>query len=205
MKYKKIFMYCVLFTVLGSFFHCDPENIEIKKVEELENPSQEWFDLRLLCYEDDQLIWNLEAGYAKKGLDDSSVIFMKPLKMTFFDSVGNVSNYAEADSGITSQDNSEVAMWGNVLFRNKDSVEVRTQSMKWKKSDKKVSSEDFVEVVRPTGDRIQGKGFEADDQFREWAFLSLVSGEIPEVKRRMDADKDARESKQDTTQEETNE
>jgi len=138
-----------------------------------------------LYFYNKQLIqWKLEAEYMRKPLTDTGSILVIPVKLTYYDSLGNVKTRVLADSGTTSSNMANFTVWGDVLITTKDSMRVRTQKMWWVKNTRKVESNTYVQIETKKGDILRGKGLNAVEDFSRFSFKSDVSGKFPDFKRR---------------------
>lgn len=138
----------------------------------------------LYFYNKQFIQWKLEAEYMRKPLTDTGSILVIPVRLTYYDSLGNVRTHVLADSGTTSSRMENFTVWGDVLITTKDSMRVRTQKLWWVKNTRKVESNTYVQIETKKGDILRGKGLNAVEDFSRFSFKSNVSGKFPDFKRR---------------------
>jgi LPS export ABC transporter protein LptC len=156
----------------------------------IEAPYQEFGKTTLFFYEGKFKRWKLDADYMKKPLVDTGSMLVIPVRLSFFDSLGNLRTKVLADSGTTTPSLESFTVWGNVYIRNQDSLIVRTQKLWLNKGKHKVESDTYVQIETPKGDVLRGKGLDATEDFSHFTFKSEVTGHFPDFKRRMENNDD---------------
>ena len=142
-------------------------------------PTQEVVVSTWQCYEGSHLVWKLEPDRTYKTMGDSSTILAVPVRFTIFDSLGDTATHVLSDSGRTTEEFKHIYIWGDVIIRSQDGLIVKSQSLWWDKTSRKVGSDDFVEIQNPDGNVLRGKGLDASDSFSWWTLRENVSGEFP--------------------------
>ena len=156
----------------------------------LVTPCQEVGASTLYAYDGPHLIWILDSDYSFKTLEDTSSMLVVPVRMSIFDTLGTKTTRVLADSGLTNKKLIEFFIWGNVHIKNYDGQIIRSETLWWNKTTRKVGSDDFVEISTPEGDVLRGKGLDATETFSSWSLRERVSGEFPNFQERMDSDED---------------
>ena len=156
----------------------------------LVTPCQEVGASTLYAYDGPHLIWILDSDYSFKTLEDTSSMLVVPVRMSIFDTLGTKTTRVLADSGLTKKELVEFFLWGNVYIKNYDGQIIRSETLWWNKTTRKVGSDDFVEISTPEGDVLRGKGLDATETFSSWSLRERVSGEFPNFQERMDSDED---------------
>ena len=169
----------------------------------VERPQMLFTDTTLLdCYDKDVLSWKLKTAYLERW-SDKEVVFMRPVLVDIYDSVGERVAFLRADSGRMDMQFTYVYAYGHVYALTPKGASVRADSLMWNKRDDKVHTDSYVRVVSEDGDVLQGKGFESDARMDNWRILSNVTGIFQDAAKRMkEEDKkqaEELEKKPDTT------
>jgi LPS export ABC transporter protein LptC len=197
MNKKLNFKFCAFVFIIPilSFFHllisgCTKKESIPQASDTLVTPCQEVGASTLYAYDGPHLIWILDSDYSFKTLEDTSSMLVVPVRMSIFDTLGSKTTRVLADSGITKKELVEFFVWGNVYIKNYDDQIIRSETLWWNKTTRKVGSDDFVEITTPEGDVLRGKGLDATETFSSWSLRENVSGEFPNFKERMDSDEE---------------
>ena len=169
----------------------------------VDRPQMLFTDTTLLdCYDKDVLSWKLKTAYLERW-SDKEVVFMRPVLVDIYDSVGERVAFLRADSGRMDMKFTYVYAYGHVYALTPKGASVRADSLMWNKRDDKVHTDSYVRVVSEDGDVLQGKGFESDARMDNWRILSNVTGIFQDAAKRMkEEDKkqaEELEKKPDTT------
>ncbi|NLE01446.1 MAG: LPS export ABC transporter periplasmic protein LptC [Fibrobacter sp.] len=154
--------------------------------EDINSPVQEFINSTLYFYSKKYLQWKLESEQMRKSLSDTGSIMVTPVKLTLYDSIGQIRTRVFADSGIIGNKMQSYIVWGDVLIRTDDSKTIRSQKLRWFKDRRKVESDTYVQIETNEGDILRGKGLDAVDDFSRFSFKSDVSGKFPDFKRRLE-------------------
>jgi len=151
----------------------------------VERPQMLFTDTTLLdCYDKDVLSWKLKTAYLERW-SDKEVVFMRPVLVDIYDSVGERVAFLRADSGRMDMKFTYVYAYGHVYALTPKGASVRADSLMWNKRDDKVHTDSYVRVVSEDGDVLQGKGFESDARMDNWRILSNVTGIFQDAAKRM--------------------
>lgn len=153
-------------------------------------PCQEVGASTIYGFEGSFMEWRLISDYSFKTLDDTSSMLVVPVRMTFFDSLGDSTTVVLSDSGNTKTGLSRFFLWGNVFVKNYDGLKIRSESLWWDKATKKIGSDDHVQITTPEGDVLRGKGLDATESFSWWVLKENVKGTFPNFKDRMGSDEE---------------
>ena len=151
----------------------------------VDRPQMLFTDTTLLdCYDKDVLSWKLKTAYLERW-SDKEVVFMRPVLVDIYDSVGERVAFLRADSGRMDMKFTYVYAYGHVYALTPKGASVRADSLMWNKRDDKVHTDSYVRVVSEDGDVLQGKGFESDARMDNWRILSNVTGIFQDAAKRM--------------------
>jgi LPS export ABC transporter protein LptC len=152
-------------------------------------PYQEFGKSTLFLYDGKLKVWRLDSDYMRKNLEsDTAHVLAVPVRLTLFDSTGKPGTRILSDSGTTSSGLANFFIWGNVYIKTDTKMVIKTQSLWWNKTTRKVGSDAFVEIHTPEGDILRGKGLDANESFSVWSLRKSVSGEFPNFKKRIETD-----------------
>jgi LPS export ABC transporter protein LptC len=151
----------------------------------VDRPQMLFTDTTLLdCYDKDILSWKLKTAYLERW-SDKEVVFMRPVLVDIYDSVGERVAFLRADSGRMDMKFTYVYAYGHVYALTPKGASVRADSLLWNKRDDQVKTDSYVRVVSEDGDVLQGKGFVSDARMDNWRILSNVTGIFQDAAKRM--------------------
>ena len=175
----------VLLALCAALFAGCEEIEEEKPWIHVERPQMLFTDTTLLdCYDKDVLSWKLKTAYLERW-SDKEVVFMRPVLVDIYDSVGERVAFLRADSGRMDMKFTYVYAYGHVYALTPKGASVRADSLLWNKRDNMVRTDSYVRVVSEDGDVLQGKGFESDAHMDNWRILSNVTGIFQDAAKRM--------------------
>ena len=168
-------LWCVLFVYLLIFTGCE-EIEEEKPWIQVERPDMLFTATTLMdSYDKGVLAWKLKTAYLERW-GDRDVVFVRPVLVDIYDSLGERTAFLRADSGRLDMSFSYVYAYGHVYALTPKGASVRSDSLLWNKRDNLVRTDSYVRVVSEDGDVLQGKGFVSDAQMDNWRILSNVTG-----------------------------
>jgi len=126
-------------------------------------------------YDKGVLSWKLKTAYLERWSDKEEV-FVRPVLVDIYDSLGERSAFLRADSGRLDMKFTYVYAYGHVYALTPKGASVRADSLLWNKKDNLVKTDSYVRVVSEDGDVLQGKGFESDAKMDNWKILSHITG-----------------------------
>lgn len=162
-----------------------------------ERPTMLFNDTTLLdFYEGDLLSWRLKTAYLERWEKDEK-IFVRPILVDIYDSLGNHAAFLRADSGTMDMKLTHVFAYGRVFALTPQGASVRADSLLWHKKDNIVRTDSPVRVVSEEGDVLQGTGFRSDARMENWQILSDITGIFQDAARRLkEEDKKQAEARQ---------
>ena len=173
-------------SMVALFLFAGCEEIEEEKPWiHVDRPQMLFTDTTLLdCYDKDILSWKLKTAYLERW-SDKEVVFMRPVLVDIYDSVGERVAFLRADSGRMDMKFTYVYAYGHVYALTPKGASVRADSLLWNKRDDQVRTDSYVRVVSEDGDVLQGKGFVSDARMDNWRILSNVTGIFQDAAKRM--------------------
>ena len=152
---------------------------------QVERPEMLFTDTTLMdSYDKGVLAWKLKTAYLERW-GDKEVVFVRPVLVDIYDSLGERTAFLRADSGRMDLKFTYVYAYGHVYALTPKGASVRSDSLIWNKKDNLVKTESYVRVVSEEGDVLQGRGFESDAHMDNWRILSSVTGIFQDAARRL--------------------
>ena len=152
---------------------------------QVERPEMLFTDTTLMdSYDKGVLAWKLKTAYLERW-SDKEVVFVRPVLVDIYDSLGERTAFLRADSGRMDLKFTYVYAYGHVYALTPKGASVRSDSLIWNKKDNLVKTESYVRVVSEEGDVLQGRGFESDAHMDNWRILSNVTGIFQDAARRL--------------------
>lgn len=193
---KGSFFTLCLSVVLGcaALFLTACEEIEEEKPWlHVERPEMLFTDTTLLdSYDKGVLAWKLKTAYLERW-NDKEVVFVRPVLVDIYDSLGERTAFLRADSGRLDMKFTYVYAYGHVYALTPKGASVRSDSLHWNKKDNLVRTDSHVRVVSEDGDVLQGKGFVSDAKLDNWRIVSEVTGIFQDAAKRL-KDEDKKEA-----------
>ncbi|SHL65005.1 LPS export ABC transporter periplasmic protein LptC [Fibrobacter sp. UWH3] len=182
----KLFLRLALVPVWVVLFLCGCEEIEEEKPWiQVERPEMLFTDTTLLdSYDKGVQAWKLKTAYLERW-GDKDLVFVKPVLVDIYDSLGERTAFLRADSGRLDMKFTYVYAYGHVYALTPKGASVRSDSLLWNKKDNLVKTDSYVRVVSEDGDVLQGKGFESDAHMDNWRILSDVTGIFQDAAKRL--------------------
>lgn len=177
------------------FFSACEEIEEEKPWIQVDRPQMLFTDTTLLdSYNGNVLSWKLKTAYLERWAD-REIVFVRPIFVDIYDSVGERAAFLRADSGRFDMKFTYVNAYGHVYALTPKGASVRADSLIWNKADNLVRTESYVRVVSEDGDVLQGKGFESDARMDNWKILSNVTAIFQDAANRL-KEEDQKEAKE---------
>lgn len=185
-----------LVVAAGALFFAACEEIEEEKPWlQVERPEMLFTDTTLMdSYDKGVLAWKLKTAYLERW-SDKEVVFVRPVLVDIYDSLGERTAFLRADSGRMDLKFTYVYAYGHVYALTPKGASVRSDSLIWNKKDNLVTTESYVRVVSEEGDVLQGRGFVSDAHMDNWRILSNVTGIFQDAARRL-KDEDKKQAKE---------
>jgi len=120
----------------------------------------------------DKKVWEL---LAEKLISRGDTTWIYNFTVHFFDEEGEKTSTLTADSGFIFQDTGDMIALGDVEVVTKDSSRLKTNSLKWKEKERKITSDDDVLIERK-GKMIRGRGLITDPNLEHIVIEGKVIG-----------------------------
>lgn len=133
-------------------------------------------DILALNEEADQVIFGLEHYVTSDGIrrahivadtafniEDESIIDLRDMEVTFFDSDGNVTSILTAEEGTYHLDSGNMTARENVVVLSPDEGRrLETSVLNYNRSQDRIWSEETTRMFEPDGTIVEGTAFESD-------------------------------------------
>jgi LPS export ABC transporter protein LptC len=118
-----------------------------------------------------QKTWELEAKSVQQ-YQDQNIMLIEEVKLTFFAKEGRYF-VVSGNQGKIHQDSKDMELSGDVIVTSSDGYRLKTQSVSYRHSEKKITTSDPVEIE---GDliRLEGRGMFVDMEAKIFKVLSQV-------------------------------
>lgn len=104
------------------------------------------------------------AQYSRQGALERQMD--STFRVDFFDEFGHHTSFITANRAKV-HPNTDMEAFENVLVISDDCTRVTTEYMKWTANDKKIRSDKFVTITKPT-ETLSGYGFESDQSLKNY-------------------------------------
>jgi LPS export ABC transporter protein LptC len=137
-------------------------------------PDQVAEDFRLDETSSGERLFTLESERAEV-YEDSQVVQVTGVKVTFYDNAGGVHSVLTAETGTIQRLTEDLVARGSVVVRTADSTVLRTDSLVWSNGARRVHTDAPVAIATPKGE-VSGVGMESDAGLQRIDMKSEVRG-----------------------------
>ena len=127
-----------------------------------------------------QKIWMVDSKYAEI-YNKKKFIYLKDVYVEFYRD-NKFSSSVKADKGMIDNSFKKVLAQSNVVVKSDDGSLLYTRTLTYEDSISKFVTEDYVKIIRPKGDIIEGIGMEADKNLEKIVIKKKVKGKMKNVK-----------------------
>lgn len=169
MKYLKIL---VLLLPLLNF--CTEEKVKPKteSITSKNIPIQESFNSKVYFSEDGKLKAILYADHLKM-YDEPKVTLLEGVKIEFFDKQEVKTTTLTSKYGKVDDVTKNMYAYNHVVAVNDSGVTLKTEELMWRNSDRKITSDKFVELTSDK-ENIKGYGFESDQSLKNYTIYNIT-------------------------------
>ena len=154
---------------------------KLKKIDNVINGTgQHLTGVTLTAYDDTVKVWVLKTDNLSQD-DKIKRINVHPVNLTMYNDSGVVTTTVVSDSGFTTEKMDFFHIWGHVTITDKDTNKMFSNSLSWNKKERLLTSPDIVTIKTHKGEILQGRGFEASEDFSWWEFKQDVSGKFNNI------------------------
>ncbi len=119
--------------------------------------------------------WYLQSEKAEVfSLEKKTIVYK--FTLYHYDEQGRQRYQISSDTGTLFDETQDIYLSGNVVAENDEQTVLKTETLKYSKKEKLVTTPDPVRVERPNGDVLLGTGMRADMGFKKIELLANVRG-----------------------------
>ena len=148
----------------------------VKDVSADELPDQESWNSPTTFSDSGRVRAILQSGHIRMYESRKETLIDSGLVVDFFGRDGKHTSTLTADRGKVNDETKDLEAFDNVVFRSDSGTVVETEYIFWENFTKKVRGDRFVTITSPS-ERLQGYGFEADQDLRNYTVFGTVTGE----------------------------
>jgi LPS export ABC transporter protein LptC len=120
----------------------------------------------------------LRAGHLAMFENSGTTILDSNVHVDFFDEFGKHSSVLTSRAGKVDERTNNLEAAGNVVVTSDSGVVVRSEKMKWDNAQQKIFSDEFVRITSPK-EQLQGRGFESDQNLRNYKIFNVTGSAQP--------------------------
>ncbi len=167
-----VVLFAVGFCVLACSTKSTPPKIDMTYIGD-DYPVQESWNAKIIFSDSGRvraiLVTPYIAQYSRQGALERQMD--SSFRVDFFDELGNHTSFITANRAKV-YPNSDMEAFENVLVVSDDCTRVTTEYMKWTAIDKKIRSDKFVTITKPT-EILSGYGFESDQNLKSYRIFKV--------------------------------
>jgi LPS export ABC transporter protein LptC len=162
--------------LLSSLISCTGKDVKPKvdssfKVEEL--PAQESWNSTVFFTDSGKTAAILYTGHLQLFNVRKETILDDGVKVEFFNSLEIKTTTLTSKRGRVDERTNDLFAIDSVVAVNDSGIVVKTDELKWRNKDKKISSDKFVTIDSPD-EHIEGYGFESDQHLRNYVIYNIT-------------------------------
>jgi LPS export ABC transporter protein LptC len=157
-------------------FACTKEKVRPDINAELrgeEIPAQESWNSTIFFTDSGKTKAILYAGHLRVFENTKETLLDKGLKVDFYNPLEIKTTTLTSKKGRVDEATNNLYAIDSVVAVNDSGVVIRTEEMVWRNSDQKIVSDKFVIIESPK-EKIQGYGFESDQQLRNYVIYNIT-------------------------------
>lgn len=165
---------CLFFLAL--VFACTKEKVRPDINVELrggEIPAQESWNSTIFFTDSGKTKAILYSGHLRVFENTKETLLDKGLKVDFYNPNEIKTTTLTSKKGRVDEATNNLYAIDSVVAVNDSGVVIRTEEMTWRNSDQKIVSDKFVTIESPK-EKIQGYGFESDQQLRNYVIYNIT-------------------------------
>lgn len=168
----------VLFMLLNAallLVNCHSPEEQAPSAASEDGPDQEGWNSKITVTSNGRIAAHVQYSHMEKYSKKKQVQFDGGIAVDFYNTKGEHTSHMTADKGLLFEDTNDVEARENVIAKSDSGITLRSQSLRWLNRTQKIVTEDFVTITTLKGDTLRGKGFESDQNLKNW-FIKKPSG-----------------------------
>jgi len=178
MRHRAIIVASVGWLVVALGLSACEEKVRPSVLTEIDSetlPRQESWNSTVVVADSGKVKAIIRAGYIRVYDQPRHTLLSQGVNVTFFDEYGKETSWLTSDEGKVDDVTNNLEAFGNVNVVSSDSTKLRTARLFWDNQRHLIHTPEYVWITG-TDERIQGRGFEADQNLRNYRIFH-VSGE----------------------------
>ncbi len=136
-------------------------------------PQQESWNSTIVLSDSGKLKAVIFAGYIQKYDTPSETWLRQGVKVYFYGDSAKHTSTLTSDEGRVDELTNNLEASGNVVVLSDDSTRLRSQKLFWDHSTQRIHTPEYVFITSPR-EQVQGKGFESDQQLRNYRIFRVT-------------------------------
>ena len=120
------------------------------------------------------ILW---AGHISRFSQLRYTLLEESLRVDFFDDEQNHTSLLVAKHGRVNDATQDFVAYGNVVVVSDSGTTLKTDSLFWNNSTRKISTQAFVDIVSPT-EHIMGTGMESDQNLKNYKIFRVTGSAV---------------------------
>lgn len=133
-----------------------------------DGPDQEGWNSKITVTSTGQIAAHVQYGHMAKYSKKQQTQFDGGIEVDFYNRAGEHTSHLTADKGLLFEDTNDVEARENVIAKSDSGITLFTQILRWQNRMQKIVTDDFVTIATPKGDTLRGKGFESDQNLKNY-------------------------------------
>lgn len=169
---------CVACAMATVFTACE-EKIKpsVLALTESEHPTQESWNSTITFSDSARIKAILWAGHIARYASARVTLLADSVRVDFFDPDQRHTSLLTAQRGKVNDATQDFTAYGNVVVTSDSGTTLRTDSLFWNNSTRKVLTQAFVDIVSPT-EHIMGHGLESDQSLKNYKIVRVTGSAV---------------------------
>jgi LPS export ABC transporter protein LptC len=142
-----------------------------------EIPSQESWNSTITFSDSARVKAILWAGHIARYSQQRSTLLQDSVRVDFFDADQKHTSLLTAQHGRVNDATEDFVAYGNVVVVSDSGTTLKTDSLFWNNSNRKISTQAFVDIVSPT-EHIKGTGMESDQNLKNYKIFRVTGSAV---------------------------
>jgi len=191
--FKRNLFFAIAFLCLG----CRSQDEQTVTPPNYDGPDQEGWNSRITVTSNGRTSAILQYAHMEKFSKRGETKFDGGIVVDFYNTAGQHTSNLVSERGVLYEESNDVEALGNVVVVSDSGMTVRTQRLRWDNTRQKITSNDFVTITTAENDTLHGKGFQSDQNLKQWS-IGKPSG-VSQKKIDLMDDSETRSSLPDST------
>lgn len=136
-------------------------------------PQQESWNSTIVLSDSGTLRAVIDAGYIQKYDMPRETLLREGVRVYFYGDSAKHTSTLTSDEGKVDELTNNLEATGNVIVLSDDSTRLRTQKLFWDHATQRIHTPEYVFITSPR-EEVQGKGFESDQQLRNYRIFRVT-------------------------------